>query len=195
VSWRPVHQTDWDEFYVVSPRNAALYAFPRAFWSSPDRDRRLASIGCLVSEHVPRLTARIDDADRIPSCAGHVVAGRARLNGLALAARVLGLRRLLECLHARQPADFVEVDAVLRLVKAWEGPRHTTACLPRAIARWWLLLGSAQPVALIIGIASPAARMHAWVTLADSHVGEDPDEVAAYLPVVRYEPVAARTAR
>jgi hypothetical protein len=116
-----------------------------------------------------------------------------RLAALGAAARGLGLRRLLEWLSDRPPrAAPRQVHEILRHVKGWEGPRHTTACLPRAVARWWLLLGARRAAALTLGIAVPAARMHAWVTVDGVHVGEDPDEVAAYLPVVRYEPVAAR---
>jgi hypothetical protein len=195
VSWRPVHQADWDEFQIVSPRDAALYSFPREFWSSPRRDGRLLLLGCVPTERVDDLPGQIDDADSIPPCeAPDFVTGRLRLAGLGLAARALGLRRLLQWLHDRPPSGVPrDIAAVLRSVKAWEGPRHTTACLPRAIARWWLLLNARERVALTIGVASPAARMHAWVTLQDVHIGEDPDEVAAYLPVVRYESVTART--
>lgn len=197
VAWRPVHEPTWDEFHVISPRDAALYVFPRAYWDGDARSTRLEAIGLLGSEQVVDLSSDVCAQDAIPRYPDPPPRAAALLEtgfrGLHAAARLFGIRRLLPLLASRVASGSATVEEVLGRVKAWEGRQHTGRCLPRAIARWSLLVANGHRPAMVLGVATPAARMHAWVVLDGRHVGEDPDEVAAYEPAVRYDAVGTTT--
>lgn len=190
VEWCPIAEPVWDEIYVVSPRNAALYVFPGNLWRRSALAARLDAIGCLGRERVTALSDRIFPDDRVPPFAPSAGFDRRlatiQFSLLSLQARTFGLRRLLNRLANHSTQSSESVADVLRRVKTAEGPTHRTACLPRALARWSGLTKAGHRPTFVLGVALPAARMHSWITLNGRHIGEDPDELAGYQPAVSF---------
>lgn len=192
VAWRPIFEPIWGETYIVSPRNGALYVFPRTFFEDAVSAAYLSAIGCFANERVEVLNHSVIAEDQIPAHRKETsvtrLFGAVEFQWLALSTRIVGLRRTLArllCNDRPSPARR-SVDEILREIKTKEGAAHGTQCLPRALARWSALSHAGYSPTFIVGVSMPSGRMHSWITLNGRHVGEDPDEVAGYQPAVAF---------
>lgn len=65
-------------------------------------------------------------------------------------------------------------------------------CLPRALFRYGWLRSRGVPCELVVGAHVPTDRMHAWIELDGSVIGEEPDEMLCFQGAVRYFPKRGR---
>lgn len=196
VAWRALHEPFSGDTYVVSPQSGSLYLFSSEDWQKRISQADLDAIGCHARERVEHLPELLSADDRIPEFLTRprlwTAVARLRLAACGWGAHALGMRRFLARVrpgHVRRSPE-----EILRDIKSAEGPMHGEKCLPRAVARWSALVRAGFEPKLMLGVAVPAVRLHAWVTLGDTHIGEDIDEIVQYRPAVSYAPARARDA-
>lgn len=110
----------------------------------------------------------------------------------SLAVRLRSRGRLLAYDSAVTPADispqewFRTAQLEQAMVRALKYGLHTPKCLPRSVALHWLLRRAGIRGSRIrIGVRPEANGLtaHAWVTLGDRVVGDDPEFVGRYTEI------------
>lgn len=185
--WRAIHDAATRQSFCISPVFGSLHVW-RSLLPQRRSPAHLTLVGCTAASYAP--DAFNDNAEVVPPALlrrVEVDTAWSRFVRRSLKKTcLLGLIRAIEQNAARgRKRNGRTVFGANELNARWPYARGGE-CLPRALYRYRSGRLHGLNVALQLGVFPPTDRMHAWVSLDGVVIGEEPDEMLCFRPVLSF---------
>lgn len=183
--WRFIYDFETRQKFCISPLFGSLHV-----WKSYSSDRKapphFTFIGCTHPTYFP--SAFVDDPKVLPPLRLRQAGNMAWSRFISLYLKrncLLGLIHGLERSAKRRCENNCASNENVDMINASWAAGRNGECLPRALYRYYWGRKHGLDVVLEFGVFPPTDQMHAWVSLNDVVIGEEPDEMLCYRSVLR----------